>query len=200
MPGICNARAAPRDRKGSVLAPSRPSERSAGDSPLTRAFFEKRENLLLFLAARTRCMATAEDLLQDLYLKVAAAEADEADVRAPSALLYRMATNLLVDHVRSRQRSSRRSADWRRETRAFVGAEEVAGEPAADEAVISRERVRQLAEAVADLPPQMGRAFRLHKLEGRSQKETAEAMGVSVKMIEQHIQAAVQRLARRLRP
>ena len=182
-----------------MLAPSRPSERSAGDSPLTRAFFEKRENLLLFLAARTRCMATAEDLLQDLYVKVAAAEADEADVRAPSALLYRMAANLLVDHVRSRQRSSRRSADWRRETRAFVGAEEVAGEPAADETVIARERVRLLAEAVAELPPQMGKAFRLHKLEGRSQKDTAEAMGVSVKMIEQHIQAAVQRLTQRLR-
>lgn len=182
-----------------MLAPSRPSERSAGDSPLTRAFFEKRENLLLFLAARTRCMATAEDLLQDLYLKVAAVGTDETDVRAPSALLYRMAANLMVDHVRSAQRSSRRSAEWRRETRAFVGVEEVAGEPAADEAVIARERVRLLAQAVAELPAQMGRAFRLHKLEGRSQKDTAEAMGVSVKMVEQHIQAAVQRLAQRLR-
>jgi RNA polymerase sigma-70 factor (ECF subfamily) len=181
------------------LAPSRPSERPADEQPLTRAFFEKRENLLLFLAARTRCMATAEDLLQDLYLKVASIQAEDADVRAPSALLYRMAANLLVDHVRSAQRSSRRSADWRRETRAFVDGEEVAGEVPADEAVIARERVRLLAEAVEALPPQMGRAFRLHKLEGRSQKETAEAMGVSVKMIEQHIQAAIGRLAQRLR-
>jgi RNA polymerase sigma-70 factor (ECF subfamily) len=181
------------------LAPSGPPDRPAHDTPLTRAFFEKRENLLLFLAARTRCMATAEDLLQDLYIKAAAMTADEDSVRAPSALLYRMATNLLVDHVRSAQRSSRRSADWRRESRAFIGEEEVAAEPAADEAVISKERARLLAEAVAALPPQMGRAFRLHKLEGRSQKETAEAMGVSVKMIEQHIQAAVRHLTQRLR-
>jgi RNA polymerase sigma factor (sigma-70 family) len=188
-----------KETKGNALAPSRPSERPADQQPLTRAFFEKRENLLLFLAARTRCMATAEDLLQDLYLKVASVQADEAAVRAPSALLYRMASNLLVDHVRSAQRSSRRSADWRRETRAFVDGEEVAGEVPADEAVIARERVRQLAEAVEALPPQMGRAFRLHKLEGRSQRETAEAMGVSVKMIEQHIAAAIKRLADRLR-
>jgi len=144
-------------------------------------------------------MATAEDLLQDLYLKVAGLEADEADVRAPSALLYRMAANLLVDHVRSNQRSSRRSADWRRETRSSIGAEEISAETPADEAVIARERVRQLAEAVAALPPQMGKAFRLHKLEGLSQKETAQAMGVSVKMIEQHIQAAVRQLSQRLR-
>lgn len=163
-----------------------------------RAFFEKRENLLLFLAARTRSMAAAEDLLQDLYIKVAAVEAD-ADARAPAAMLYKMAANLLVDQVRSAQRSARRDADWRRENRPSLGNEEVSGEVAADEAVISRERARQLAEAVAALPPQMGRAFRLHKLDGLSQKETAQAMGVSVKMIEQHIQAAMRHLTQRLR-
>ena len=54
--------------------------------------------------------------------------------------------------------------------------------------------------AVADLPPQMGRAFRLHKLEGRSQAETAQAMGVSVKAVEKHIASAMKALASRLRP
>jgi RNA polymerase sigma-70 factor (ECF subfamily) len=85
------------------------------------------------------------------------------------------------------------------ESGAVVGREDVVTEPAADEVIIGRERVRQLAEAVAELPPQMGRAFRLHKLEGMSQAQTAQAMGVSVKMIEQHIQAAIRRLAERLR-
>jgi RNA polymerase sigma factor (sigma-70 family) len=73
------------------------------------------------------------------------------------------------------------------------------GEPPADEQIIGRERIRQLAEAVAGLPPQMQRAFRLHKLEGRSQAETAEAMGVSRKMIEAHIAAAIRHLTARLR-
>jgi RNA polymerase sigma-70 factor (ECF subfamily) len=180
------------------LASSGSSEGRAEDSPLVRAFFEKRENLLLFLAARTRCMATAEDLVQDLYLKLSAVPA-HSEVRAPAALLYRMAANLMVDHVRSAQRASRRDAQWRRDGRQALGGEEIVDEPAADEVVIARQRVRQLAEAVAELPPQMGRAFRLHKLEGRSQAETAQAMGVSTKMVEQHIQAAIRRLAERLR-
>ena len=77
------------------------------------------------------------------------------------------------------------------QTRATIGGEDVVGEPAADEAIIAKERARQLAEAVAALPPQMGRAFRMHKLEGKSQAETAEAMGVSRKMVEQHIAAAM---------
>jgi RNA polymerase sigma factor (sigma-70 family) len=180
------------------LAPAGSTEKAGEHGPLLDALLEKRESLLLFLAARTRCMATAEDLIQDLYIKVAALDAG-TEVRAPVALLYRMAANLMVDHVRSSQRSSRRNGQWRMDTHATVGGEDVAGETPADEAVIARERVRQLADAVAALPPKMGQAFRLHKLEGRSQAETAQVMGVSVKMVEKHIQAAIANLSQRLR-
>jgi RNA polymerase sigma factor (sigma-70 family) len=181
-----------------TLASSGPFEQRADESPLLAAFLEKRENLVLFLAARARSMAAAEDLAQDLYLKVAAMD-PQAEVRAPVALLYRMAANLLVDEVRSVQRSARRNAQWRSETHATLGGLDIVSEPAADEALIAAERVRQLAEAVAALPPQMRRAFELHKLEGLTQVKTAEAMGVSQKMIEQHIQGAMRRLAERLR-
>lgn len=179
------------------MAPAGRSERPGDDSPLVRAFFEKRDNLVLFLAARTRDLSTAEDLVQDLYLKIAAQPPE--DVKSPTALLYRMAGNLLIDHVRSRQRASRREGQWRMDMRVVEGDEEVAQEPAADEVVIGRERARMLAEAVAALPPKMGQAFRLHKLEGRSQAETAQVMGVSVKMVEQHISAAIKNLTLRLR-
>ena len=178
------------------MAPPGPSQTGDGDSPLIRAFFERRENLILFLAARTRDKSTAEDLVQDLYLKLAELD-PTAEVRAPEALLYRMAANLMVDHVRSTQRSSRRSAEWR--TESTLGGRDMAQEPVADEVVMAKERVRQLAAAVAALPPQMGRAFRLHKLEGMSQAQTAQAMGVSVKMVEAHVAAAIKQLAQRLR-
>ena len=180
------------------MALSGPSERRAEDNSLVRAYFERREALLLFLAARTRSMAAAEDLVQDLYLKLCALD-PSTDVRAPAALLYRMATNLLIDHVRSTQRGSRRNAQWRLEAHATMGGEDIVEQPPADEVIIAKERVRQLAEAVAALPPQMGRAFRLHKLEGNSQAQTAQAMGISVKMVEAHIAAAIQHLAQRLR-
>lgn len=198
MPSATNSRGVVRRFQGEALAPAGSSEQSGAHGPLLDALIEKRESLLLFLAARTRCMATAEDLIQDLYLKVAAIDAG-SDVRAPVALLYRMAANLMVDHVRSAQRSSRRSGQWRLDTRTVLGGEDVVDDLPADEIVVARERVRQLANAVAALPPKMGQAFRLHKLEGRSQAETARAMGVSVKMVEKHIQAAIQHLSTRLR-
>ncbi|HEX3366551.1 RNA polymerase sigma factor [Phenylobacterium sp.] len=181
-----------------ALASSGPSERRAAAGPLLAAFLEKRGSLVLFVAARMRSMAAAEDLVQDLYLKIAAMPADAA-VQSPTALLYRMAANLVVDHVRSDQRASRRNAQWRVDTRVTLGSLDLVSEPAADEQLMEKDRARLLAEAVADLPPQMGRAFRLHKLEGRSQAQTAEAMGVSQKMVEQHIAVAIRRLAERLR-
>lgn len=176
---------------------SEPSERRLEDRPLVRALLERRENLVLFLAARTRSMALAEDLVQELYLKVSAMEPG-MEIRAPVPLLYRMATNLMVDHVRTTQRAVRRETQWRQDTRPTLGGEDVVGEPAADLAIIGRERARQLAEAVAALPPQMGRAFQLNKLQGLTQAQTADAMGISRKMVEQHIAAAVKNLTRRL--
>jgi RNA polymerase sigma-70 factor (ECF subfamily) len=181
------------------LAEPGPAERGRPIGPLVEAFLAKRDNLVLFLAARVRSYETAEDLAQELYLKVAALPHD-ADIRAPVPLLYRMAANLIVDHVRSASRATRRDSDWRLDTHARVADVDVTGEPSADEALVEKEQAAAFAQAVADLPPQMGRAFRLHKLEGRSQAETAELMGVSRKMVEAHIAAAVKRLTDRFRP
>jgi len=174
-----------------------PSSDSEAKDPVLRAYFEKRANLVRFFAARTGSAAEAEDLAQDLYLKLAA-RPQAIDAQAPVAMLYRIATNLMLDTVRGARRARLRDTNWRSDNSAFVGGDEIAHDPPADEAIITRERLRQLAAAVQELPPQMRRAFRLHKLEGRSQAETAHAMGVSVKAIEKHISGAMHALARRL--
>ena len=165
--------------------------------PLLAIYFEKRAHLIRFFAARTRSIAAAEDLAQDLYLKLAARK-DTAEAQAPAAMLYRIATNLMLDAARGSQRSRQRDTTWRSETGAFVSGEAINPSIPADDALIDNERMRELAQAVLALPPQMQRAFRLHKLEERSQAETARAMGVSVKAVEKHISAAVRALALRL--
>jgi len=66
--------------------------------------------------------------------------------------------------------------------------------------VISKARLQQLIAAAADLPPRRQRAFRLYKLEGMTQAETARAMGISVKAIEAHISAALKSLIVKIDP
>ena len=166
--------------------------------PLIAVYLDRRANLVRYFAARVGSMAAAEDLAQELYLKLAARDRGEAD--NPVALLYRIATNLMLDRRRGEVRGAGRDAAWRSLTYAAVGGEDITDEPPADQAVASRQRLQQLVAAVGDLPPQMQRAFRLHKLEGLSHAQTAQAMGISVKSVERHISAALKALTARLGP
>ena len=177
--------------------PPDPTRADGGGDRLLQAYLERRTHLLRFFAGRTGSPAAAEDLAQELYLKIAARPAGE-DAENAQALLYRMALNLMVDRVRGEARAAARDAQWRNTSRTTLGGDEVAEEPAADDAAASRQRLRQLIEAVAELPPQMQRAFTLHKLEGRSHAETARVMGISVKSVEKHISAALKALTSRL--
>ena len=64
------------------------------DDPLLAAYLERRANIVRFLAPRAGSLAAAEDLAQELYLKLAARD-PTAEVGSPNAMLYRMALNLL---------------------------------------------------------------------------------------------------------
>lgn len=175
---------------------SAPSETGSED-PLIQVYLERRANLIRFFAARAGSMAAAEDLAQELYVKLAARD-PQVTADNPVALLYRIATNVMLDKARGETRSAARDAAWRHTARVSIGGEDVVDEAPADEQVASRQRLRQLVDAVADLPPQMQRAFRLHKLEGLSHAQTAQSMGLSVKSVEKHISAALKALTARL--
>ena len=166
--------------------PDRPSDR-------LQAYLAKRDDLVRFFAARLRSMAAAEDLVQDLYVRVASLDAAER-VENPSAYLYRLASNLMLDRLRSDRRSGARDASWLQGQRLELGGESVADQPTAEQSVAARQRLAQVARAIADLPPKTRRAFELHKLEGLTQEETARALGVSRKTVEKQISAALQRL------
>lgn len=165
--------------------------------PLLEIYLERRANLVRFFAARAGSSSLAEDLAQELYVKLATRD-PTVTAENPVALIYRIALNVMLDRARGEGRTAAREAAWREVSHASFGGEDVAEEAPADEVVASRQRLRQLVDAVAELPPQMQRAFRLHKLEGRSHAETARAMGVSVKSVEKHISAALKALTARL--
>lgn len=171
-----------------------------GDDDLLLAeYLRRRGNIVRFLAARAGSMAAAEDLAQELYLKLATRDR-AAEIGNPSALLYRMAINLMLDRARGESRMAARDGAWRQVSGSELGGIDIADAPPADEAAASAQRLRQLVAAVGGLAPQMGRAFRLHKLEGLSHAETARAMGLSVKAVEKHVSAALKALTARLSP
>jgi RNA polymerase sigma-70 factor (ECF subfamily) len=166
-------------------------------NPLLDAYLSKRDDLVRFLTARLRSATAAEDLVQDLYLRVASLELAEP-VDNPSAYLYRLASNLMLDRLRSDRRAGARDAAWLQTKRVELGGESVADEPSPEQSAYGRQRMAMAAQAIAELPPKTRRAFELHKLQGMTQEETAQELGVSRKTVEKQISTALQRLMAKL--
>ena len=164
----------------------------ADPPPLIAAYLRKRADLLRFFTLRTGSAAAAEDVVQDLFLKISEMEAP-ADLRSAEAFLYRIGSNLMLDRAKAQRRQAARDHAWSQEG-AGDSSEPISQEPAADDAVAGRQRLQRLLKAVDRLPPQVAAAFRLHKFDGLSHGEVAARMGVSRSSVEKYIMSAIKTL------
>ena len=183
----------PSERPG----PGGPPATGGGGASLLDAYAAKRGDLVRFFTARTGSAAEAEDLIQDLYLKLMTLPPGPP-VEDPSGFLYRMTVNLMLDRARGQQRSAARDDAWRLSRGQRIGGVDAADEPSPEQWAADRERLRRLAEAVTALPTQTRRAFELHKLQGLSHAEAARKLGVSRKTVEKQVSAALRLLLARL--
>jgi RNA polymerase sigma-70 factor (ECF subfamily) len=158
----------------------------ASDSGLKGAFLQQRPALLRYLAARRLAPDEAQDLLQDLYVKLAAGT--PGPVGEPRAYLYRMAENLLLDRRRAASRRSGREQAW---TAAQLGGSGDADDrPSAEQVLIGRERLAAVTRALAALPERTSQVFRRYRIDGIAQKEIAAELGISLSAVEKHLQKA----------
>ena len=164
---------------------------------LLAAYLERRDDLVRFFTLRLRSAAAAEDLVQDIYLRLAAVD-PKAEVRNAPGYLYRLGSNLMLDRIRGERRTAARDHDWRDSHRTVVGTEEVAEEPRADDAVAARQRLAAIVAVLRELPEQTQRVFRMHKFDGLSHAEVAQALGISRSAVEKHVMAVLKRLSERL--
>ena len=163
--------------------------------PMLRLYGEKRASLVRVFAARLRSVAEAEDLVQDLFLKVQALGDVEGD---GSALLFRIAHNLMLYRLRGQTRAGARDESWRSLQVTTVGDQQASDAPSAEQIVASRQRLTVMMATLETLPPTLARAFTLHKLQGLSHAETAIQMGVSRSSVEKHVSAALKALLAKL--
>ncbi|MBX3479007.1 MAG: RNA polymerase sigma factor [Caulobacter sp.] len=168
--------------------------------PLLAVYLARREELVRYFRIRLRSAEAAEDLVQDIYLKIAARPVTGApeEIGNPGAYLYRLGSNLMLDRIKQQRRADRRHAEWQDSETMSAGGEPVDQAPPADEAVAARQRLDQILETVGAMSPSVREAFRLHKLEGLSHAETARAMGVSRSSVEKHIMASLRQILKRI--
>jgi RNA polymerase sigma-70 factor (ECF subfamily) len=120
------------------------------------------------------------DLRQETYARVYEAAMASRPV-SPRAFLFTTAHHLMADRVRHERIVSIEA----------VGDIEALNvlhdEISAEQLVSARQELKRLAAAMDRLPPRCREVMWLRRVEGLSQKETAERLGVSVKAIEQHV-------------
>jgi len=153
-------------------------------SGLEAVFFASRDRLLGFLRAQGAGDA-AEDLLQELWLKISAAPT--GPVAQPLSYLYRAANNLMLDRYRSQQQAVKRDRDW---TETATTAPGQSDEPSSERRLIGREQLRLAEQRLDALGARAAAIFRRHRLDGIGQREIAGEFGVSLSTVEADLRRA----------
>jgi RNA polymerase sigma factor (sigma-70 family) len=176
-----------------------PATGTPGTAAGLAALLERhRGEITRFLRARTGNVAEADDIMQELWLKLQGVRA--GPVSNGRAYLFQMANNLVLDRARELRRRHARNRAWVRHEYGPTTDGIEAADPGAgpDRAVLEAEELHRLAAAIEALPEGARRAFCLHKLDGLSHAEVAARLAISRSGVEKHIALAMQHLRRAL--
>ncbi|HVI97549.1 MAG TPA: sigma-70 family RNA polymerase sigma factor [Sphingomonas sp.] len=166
----------PRPRVDRVLPP----EASAQAEALNQRF---RPALMSFFLRRIHNFAEAEDLTQDVIVRISE-RAATIDASRPDAYVFQIAANLLRDHWR---RSKVRTS-YEMEAVSVRGAWMDEIDP--ERALQSRQALSTVTGAIRAMPERTRTIFVLFRLEHMKQREIADLLGVSVRTVEQHVMRA----------
>lgn len=151
-----------------------------------------RSSLNSYFRHRTRSREDAEDYVQEVYLRVLAADPDQDKVRSLRGFLFRAASNLLIDKHRRRVASMEAGHFPIDDTMIDDGTNDP------ERVLIGRDSLQALGNALETLSPVARDAFLLVRVEGLSHREAAERLGIETKAVSRHIERSLARLAARL--
>ncbi|GBR02297.1 DNA-directed RNA polymerase sigma-70 factor [Gluconacetobacter liquefaciens] len=164
---------------------------NAGSRSWPEIFSEQRSGLLRFLFRKVGNHALAEDLTHDVWVRIARRHHPEMP-DSPAKYLYRIASNLALDHLRRDTLQIEIQAD-ERQTGAIA-----APNASPEEIAIQRDQLERLRAAVETLPPRCREVFILAKLEGLSYQRVADRLGISRNTVVTHMVTALAALDRAL--
>jgi len=160
-----------------------PMDSQSTDDGLLAVFTRHRAALARFLRARG-AGGDAEDLLQDMWLKLQSLE--HGPIAEPLAYLYRVADNQLLDRYRENGRRTRRETIWGEISTGFA--------TNAEESLLAREGLAAVEETLGALGERTHSILYKFRVDGQSQKDIARELGVSLSLVEKHLQRAYRAL------
>lgn len=144
-------------------------------------------SLISFLRRRLGDTDEVNDIAHDLYCEIAR-RPDTASIEQPRAYLFRAARNFIFNRNRRRRFIN---ADGHIAIEDACEAEVRCHKPSPEEIALSREQLAIVQAALEELSPKCRRAFLLVRYEGRTYREAASEMQLSVKSIEYYMRQAL---------
>jgi RNA polymerase sigma factor (sigma-70 family) len=177
-------------------------EASTGDEEsrrLTDDIARESPRLRNFIRKRVADEADVEDLLQEVFSELFEAYRLLQPIEQVGAWLFRVAKNRITDRYRRRDTEARTYLAPGLEDGDIDLLDLLPSQDAGPEAVYMRSALlEELDEALEELPEEQQRVFIANELEGRSFKELATEIGVSVNTLLARKHYAVRHLRRRL--
>lgn len=133
-----------------------------------------------------------DDVVQESYLRVWKAAAREP-VKSAKAFLYFVARRVALNFVRKEQNAPFEAYGEEALSRVLDD------KPNARESAIIQERIDLLADALMSLPARCREITIMHKVKGLSQREVADALGLSERTVETQVRNGVIRCLAYLR-
>lgn len=140
------------------------------------------------LRARLRRMfihgMEVDDVIQEMYARIVSQPSLEA-IKYPRQYAFQTATAIMIDHLR-RSRVISISAAGNLDQLDIS-----APEATPEQQLEFREEIAAVAQLLALLPERTREVLILRRVEGLSQQETAQRLGISIKTVEKHMSQGV---------
>jgi RNA polymerase sigma-70 factor (ECF subfamily) len=172
-----------------------------GEAAAFRVLLERyRRPIYNFIFRSVRDRSHAEELHQEVFLRVVQRSSEFKGESKFSTWLYTIARNLCIDH--SRKMSFRRHKSLDAPTRSASGEDDgrslldrIRGKDLpADRTAISQELSARIAEAVETLPEEQREVFLMRQVEHMPFKEIANVVGVPENTVKSRMRYALERL------
>jgi len=170
------------------------------DRQISEAVEQQRSRLKSFISRRVADPSDVEDILQEVFFELVEAYRLMKPVETASAWLLRVARNRIIDQFRKKKPVPLADLNVESEEGEMLALEEfLPSSDAGPEAAYARAvLIEELENALEELPEQQRRVFIEHEIEGRSFKELAAEIGVSVNTLLSRKRYAVLHLRQRL--
>jgi RNA polymerase sigma-70 factor (ECF subfamily) len=145
-----------------------------------------RPALMSYFLRRVRSHAEAEDLTQDVLMRLSALSGEE--FQSADAYVFRIAANLIADRARRNKVRGRHV----QEQLAVSGRDVDPFDP--ERVSDGRRSLSALAERLRGLPERARAMFVLYRIEGVNKREIAEAFDCSVSTVEKQVAFVMGRL------